>query len=758
MKFLKPIIAFFLFSITTNTSFSQSCLHTVRFTDTYGDGWTGGTVTITVNGVNVPTITDYELLVGSGPEDLTFTASTGDMIRVIKTNTSTWPGEMRVEVFDFSMTAIIPLHEPLNAPGTEGEGNCTPPVTVPTNAPGGVSGIRVWLKANANVYSGAGITPATDGGTIQQWNENSGNTAFTSVSQSVTAKRPIYRTGEFNYNPVVSTEDLAAPHFMQSSDITDTDLSASGNLTFYGVNTQSAGAVAYLWNAQSQSKFGFQGNFAFCQGDVSPSTTINLGSELMPAVKTVEHTDASGVVKSYYNNEYIATTTNDGLSTGNYFDPYSIGALPGGGWPGEVKIGEILYFDGVHSTTDRTRVSTYLAIKYGTLLDNTGGGIAGDYLATDGTNIWDADLYPVYHNNVIGIGRDTDEELEQKQSHTADDTTRIYLNTLQTTNETNTGSFTENVSYVLMGHDLGLMYATVASNAELPIGLTGCALYSRLEREWKVTKTNMVDDFSWDIKLSIGAIPTLVDVSHLRLLVDTDDDFSNGGTTCFYNGDGTGIIISYANSTITISGISNTHLPNDMTRFMTIASINVATPLPIKLANFEVDCENGTSTLNWTTVSEQNNAYFTIEKGSDALHFEPITNVNGAGNSSTSINYTWKDDNPIHGLVYYRLKQTDFNGDFKYLGIKTVDCENSTDITIYPNPFNSSFTVHLSKHTLYPTSIEIMDYLGRAVYSRKFAETNAIEITLDNTVPPGYYFIKVSNKSFETTERLVKMN
>jgi len=251
-----------------------------------------------------------------------------------------------------------------------------------------------------------------------------------------------------------------------------------------------------------------------------------------------------------------------------------------------------------------------------------------------------------------------------------------------------------------MGHDLGLMYATVASNAELPIGLTGCALYSRLEREWKVTKTNMVDDFSWDIKLSIGAIPTLVDVSHLRLLVDTDDDFSNGGTTCFYNGDGTGTIISYANSTITISGISNTHLPNDMTRFMTIASINVATPLPIKLANFEVDCENGTSTLNWTTVSEQNNAYFTIEKGSDALHFEPITNVNGAGNSSTSINYTWKDDNPIHGLVYYRLKQTDFNGDFKYLGIKTVDCENSTDITIYPNPFNSSFTVHLSKHTL----------------------------------------------------------
>jgi hypothetical protein len=55
------------------TTSPPSCTHTIRLTDTYGDGWNGGTITVTVNGV--PVLTDIALTGTTGPEDYTFSAS-----------------------------------------------------------------------------------------------------------------------------------------------------------------------------------------------------------------------------------------------------------------------------------------------------------------------------------------------------------------------------------------------------------------------------------------------------------------------------------------------------------------------------------------------------------------------------------------------------------------------------------------------------------------------------------------------------------
>ncbi len=101
------------------------CIHTISLTDTYGDGWNGGNVTVTVNGS--PELSNITLASGSGPVNYTFYASTGDVINVTRTADGSFPSEMRIQVSGVSGT-IIPLQQPPLAPGVNGTGDCGSPM------------------------------------------------------------------------------------------------------------------------------------------------------------------------------------------------------------------------------------------------------------------------------------------------------------------------------------------------------------------------------------------------------------------------------------------------------------------------------------------------------------------------------------------------------------------------------------------------------------------------------------------------------
>ena len=178
--------------------------------------------------------------------------------------------------------------------------------------------------------------------------------------------------------------------------------------------------------------------------------------------------------------------------------------------------------------------------------------------------------------------------------------------------------------------------------------------------------------------------------------------------------------------------------------------------LPVSLSSFNVACNGNNVQINWSTESETNNDYFTIERSTDAINFEVIATVAGNGNSSIPAHYTWTDDSQLSGIVYYRLKQTDFNGAFEYHGIRIANCEQSTDISIYPNPFENSFTVQLSENTTYPITVKVLDYLGRQVHTETI-ETGTKEIKLNRELPTGTYFVKIVTQTIQVVERMVKL-
>ncbi|MGB3616831.1 MAG: LamG domain-containing protein, partial [Catalinimonas sp.] len=88
--------------------------------------------------------------------------------------------------------------------------------------------------------------------------------------------------------------------------------------------------------------------------------------------------------------------------------------------------------------------------------------------------------------------------------------------------------------------------------------------------------------------------------------------------------------------------------------------------LPIELTDFSAEVSGDAVVLTWETATEINNAYFTVERSTDGQHFEAVGQVTGAGNSGQSLSYTWQDVAPPAGRLYYRLKQTDFDGTYAW--------------------------------------------------------------------------------------------
>lgn len=190
--------------------------------------------------------------------------------------------------------------------------------------------------------------------------------------------------------------------------------------------------------------------------------------------------------------------------------------------------------------------------------------------------------------------------------------------------------------------------------------------------------------------------------------------------------------------TITSSSVITAFSP------FTLASITSSNPLPIELTNFS--CSNinrNTNGLNWTTASESNNDYFAIERSSNGAEFNQIAKVNGAGNSLTTLNYAFKDENPLSGISYYRLKQVDFNGKFSYSEICSITNNGDGNISFYPNPVRTSLTIDY-EFSEKPKSnvVSVTDVTGKLVsVSSSFLDS---KVTIDcSDLAEGIYFLKV---------------
>lgn len=184
----------------------------------------------------------------------------------------------------------------------------------------------------------------------------------------------------------------------------------------------------------------------------------------------------------------------------------------------------------------------------------------------------------------------------------------------------------------------------------------------------------------------------------------------------------------------------------------TFSSIGVypLNPLPIELVAINATVIREGVIVTWTTATETNNDYFTVERSADAEHFEFVANVDGAGNSSQTRNYSTVDTNPLKGISYYRLRQTDFDGRSTTSDIIAVNISESGVISVLPNPAHAFINIIFSDASLTGnTVIEIFDSKGNIISSQTNNAAhgkNMYRINLDS-YSKGIYAVKVTDEA-----------
>ena len=194
----------------------------------------------------------------------------------------------------------------------------------------------------------------------------------------------------------------------------------------------------------------------------------------------------------------------------------------------------------------------------------------------------------------------------------------------------------------------------------------------------------------------------------------------------------------------------------------TLGSKNLGwNPLPIELLNFNALPNAKKVDLNWQTSTETNNKIFTIERSADGKNFVEITTVSSKainGNSKTTLSYQTTDVSPLNGASYYRLKQTDYNGKYKYFNMVSIAFEPSKNITfsVYPNPNLGEFTVDFSGiENNHEVQIILHDELGKEVYSNAVysnsINSNQVQVIPTSKIAKGKYFCSLIFEGIKRT-------
>ncbi len=181
-------------------------------------------------------------------------------------------------------------------------------------------------------------------------------------------------------------------------------------------------------------------------------------------------------------------------------------------------------------------------------------------------------------------------------------------------------------------------------------------------------------------------------------------------------------------------------------------------PLPVELVNFSAFCDKNKITFDWATAAEINNDYFTLENSSDLLTFIPIKTIEGAGNSNEIKYYSVNDFNNNDDVTYYRLKQTDFDGNFKYSEILSVTCKDN-NVSAYAFVDAGTGNIVLKTFGIVEDDciVYMIDYTGRTVIQKSLSLKNLENniIFTNKGISAGLYNIVLQTSNNIITKQIV---
>ncbi|MGB0931684.1 MAG: DUF4331 family protein [Chitinophagales bacterium] len=183
--------------------------------------------------------------------------------------------------------------------------------------------------------------------------------------------------------------------------------------------------------------------------------------------------------------------------------------------------------------------------------------------------------------------------------------------------------------------------------------------------------------------------------------------------------------------------------------------------LPVELLSFEGEIQKEGNYLSWVTASEINNAYFTLERSLNGTDFEAITKVVGAGSTSAANSYDFMDRQAPVGTSYYRLKQSDFNGQsetFKTIALNRGERNINLTIDRVESVSANEVSVVYNYHSDKDVNISVYDAVGKLLYSDKVPSTrgkNSHQINF-SAAYSGMYIVTITDGTEVASTKVLK--
>ncbi len=180
--------------------------------------------------------------------------------------------------------------------------------------------------------------------------------------------------------------------------------------------------------------------------------------------------------------------------------------------------------------------------------------------------------------------------------------------------------------------------------------------------------------------------------------------------------------------------------------------------LPIELLSFNSKCFKDFIELTWITASEINNDFYSVEKSYNAEYWTNIGYIKGAGNSNITNNYSFIDYD-IEGRIFYRLKQTDYDGNFTFSDIVISDCKNQIlfHIKEYYTTRQRGLHISVNSDIAEDYSVQLIEYTGKEVFNNELYKPEGIHETIIYTsdYSKGVYLIIVRNNKRVFVEKVI---
>ena len=175
-----------------------------------------------------------------------------------------------------------------------------------------------------------------------------------------------------------------------------------------------------------------------------------------------------------------------------------------------------------------------------------------------------------------------------------------------------------------------------------------------------------------------------------------------------------------------------------------------ATVIPVELVSFVAKPTSNGVEINWETASETNNKGFEVQRSYDQTNFEQIGFVAGKGTSTARNIYSFVDRSASNNVVYYRLKQVDYDGTFAFSQVINVENTLPTVFALnqnYPNPFNPTTKITFSLASNSEVTIDVYNAIGQLV--QRIVETKLSagnhEVSFDaSTLTSGVYIYRMN--------------